>query len=52
MKVVFTGKFTEYLLMLLGLTVLGILTFGIVWLYLPFWQMKYIVEHIEIIEKE
>ena len=47
-KIHFTGSFVEYFLKALGLTLLGFLTFGLAWVYLPYWMAKYFFSHMEI----
>jgi len=49
-KILFTGKFGEYFIMNLGLTVLSILTLGIGFIYQTYWNMKYFVSKLEIEE--
>jgi uncharacterized membrane protein YjgN (DUF898 family) len=46
----FTGGFGEYFLMNLGLTVLSIVTLGIGSIYQIYWNAKYFVSKLEIIE--
>ena len=47
-KIKYTGKFTEYFFMNLGLTFLSILTLGIGFIYQSYWNKKYFFEHLEI----
>lgn len=47
-KVYFTGKFGEYFLMNIGLTVLSLITFGLGFFYQVYWNQKYFVDHLEI----
>lgn len=47
-KVYFTGKFFEYFLMNIGLTILSIITLGLGLFYQVYWNQKYFVDHLEI----
>jgi uncharacterized membrane protein YjgN (DUF898 family) len=47
-KIVFTGHFLEYFIMMLGLMVLTVLTCGIALPYLFYWSHKYFFTHMEI----
>lgn len=47
-KIIFTGSFGEYFLTALGLSVIGVLTFGLGFIYLGYWSMKYFFTHLEI----
>ena len=47
-KIKFTGNFWEYFLTALGLSVLGVLTLGIGFIYLAYWSMKYFFSHLEV----
>ena len=47
-KIIFTGSFGDYILKAIGLTLLGFVTFGLAWLYLYYWMVKYFVERLEV----
>ncbi len=47
-KVFFTGNFWDYFFKTLGLAILTILTFGLLFPYLAWWQAKYFFNHLEI----
>lgn len=51
MKIIYKGKFTEYFIYNLGLTLLSIITLGLGFIYQAYWNQKYFFEHLEIIEK-
>jgi len=48
-KIRFTGNFWEFFFVTIGLLIVGILTLGLVLIYLPYWQAKYFVAHLEIV---
>lgn len=48
MKIKFTGSFGEFFVTALGLSILGILTFGLGFIYMAYWQFKYFFTHLEI----
>lgn len=48
MKITFTGKFTEYLLWNLLLTLLSVCTLGLGLIYQAYWNQKYFVDHLKI----
>ena len=52
MKIIYTGKFLEWLVWNIALTVLTIVTFGIASPYLFYWNKKYFFEHLEINDKK
>lgn len=47
-KIVFTGHFMEYFIMMLGLLVLTVITFGLALPYVFYWSFKYFFTHMEI----
>jgi hypothetical protein len=47
-KIIYTGNFVEYIVFSLLLTVIGILTLGLGFIYLAYWSIKYFVTHLEI----
>jgi uncharacterized membrane protein YjgN (DUF898 family) len=47
-KIVFTGHFMEYFIMMIGLLVLSVITLGIASPYAIYWSFKYFFSHMEI----
>ncbi len=48
MKVNFKATFWQFLWPFLGINILGIITWGLFYLYLPYWLIKFVVNNIEI----
>lgn len=49
-QIIYTGKFSEFFFMNLGLSFLGIITLGLGFIYQSYWNQKYFFEHLEIKE--
>lgn len=47
-KLVFTGSFLEFFLLNLGLSILTLVSFGLLFIVQVYFNIKWVVEHIEI----
>jgi len=48
-RIHFIGNFWEFFLGSLLLFLFGIITLGLGWIYMAYWQAKYFVAHLEIV---
>ncbi|MBE0574204.1 DUF898 family protein [Candidatus Dojkabacteria bacterium] len=47
-KIIFKGSFWDYFIKFLGLSVLTVITLGLLLPYLVYWQVKYFVDNLEL----